>query len=227
MGRRQAREQAGPIARGVDCRRDMRHGAWTASAGERNTPALKMTATCAKHSLGVLRRGEGGRKLGVIRVTRVVQARFAAGRILKTPQEREQSDHRRCGVWGHRKGRCTRKRSYDHKYGRIMNANKLISCPGEPPTFHDIKRSFRRNERDEIVNPIRPQGAGRNRNRRRPPRGIRQRDHHATGNGARPADSRSINCWVNWMSHEFQPSTEPLCQERNSRLPIPDNGGRR
>jgi xanthine dehydrogenase YagR molybdenum-binding subunit len=94
-------------------------------------------------------------QLGVIRVTRVVSA-IAAGRILNTKTAHSQI----MGsiVWGI--GMALHEETvFDHKLGRIMNANIAEYYVPVNADVHDIKVIFV-DEPDEIINPLGIKGLG-------------------------------------------------------------------
>jgi xanthine dehydrogenase YagR molybdenum-binding subunit len=94
-------------------------------------------------------------KLGVIRVTRVVDA-VAAGRILnlKTAHSQVMGGV----VWGI--GMALHEETlYDHRFGRVMNANIAEYHVPVNADVHDIKVIFV-DEPDEIVNPLGIKGLG-------------------------------------------------------------------
>jgi xanthine dehydrogenase YagR molybdenum-binding subunit len=94
-------------------------------------------------------------QLGVIRVTRVVSA-IAAGRILNTKTGHSQI----MGgiVWGI--GMALHEETvYDHRFGRIMNANIAEYHVPVNADVHDIKVIFV-DEPDELVNPLGIKGLG-------------------------------------------------------------------
>ncbi|MDB5611044.1 MAG: xanthine dehydrogenase family protein molybdopterin-binding subunit [Bradyrhizobium sp.] len=94
-------------------------------------------------------------QLGVIRVTRVVSA-IAAGRILNTKTAHSQIMG--SVVWGI--GMALHEETvYDHKLGRIMNANIAEYHVPVNADVHDIKVIFV-DEPDEIVNPLGIKGLG-------------------------------------------------------------------
>jgi xanthine dehydrogenase YagR molybdenum-binding subunit len=94
-------------------------------------------------------------QLGVIRVTRVVSA-IAAGRILNTKTGHSQI----MGgiVWGI--GMALHEETvYDHRYGRIMNANIAEYHVPVNADVHDVKVIFV-DEPDQLVNPLGIKGLG-------------------------------------------------------------------
>jgi xanthine dehydrogenase YagR molybdenum-binding subunit len=94
-------------------------------------------------------------QLGIIRVTRVVSA-IAAGRILNTKTAHSQI----MGgiVWGI--GMALHEETlYDHRFGRIMNANIAEYHVPVNADVHDIKVIFV-DEPDEIINPLGIKGLG-------------------------------------------------------------------
>ena len=94
-------------------------------------------------------------QLGVIRVTRVVNA-VAAGRILNTKTAHSQV----MGgvVWGI--GMALHEETlFDHRFGRIMNANIAEYHVPVNADVHDIKVIFV-DEPDEIINPLGIKGLG-------------------------------------------------------------------
>jgi xanthine dehydrogenase YagR molybdenum-binding subunit len=94
-------------------------------------------------------------QLGVIRVTRVVEA-VAAGRILnlKTAHSQVMGGV----VWGI--GMALHEEAlYDHRFGRVMNANIAEYHVPVNADIHDIKVIFV-DEPDEVVNPLGIKGLG-------------------------------------------------------------------
>src|SRR5262245_1677929 len=94
-------------------------------------------------------------QLGVIRVTRVVNA-VAAGRILNAKTAHSQV----MGgvVWGI--GMALHEETlYDHRFGRVMNANIAEYHVPVNADIHDIKVIFV-DEQDEMVNPLGIKGLG-------------------------------------------------------------------
>jgi xanthine dehydrogenase YagR molybdenum-binding subunit len=94
-------------------------------------------------------------QLGVIRVTRVVSA-IAAGRILNTKTGHSQI----IGgiVWGI--GMALHEETvFDHRFGRIMNANIAEYHVPVNADIHDLKVIFV-DEPDELVNPLGIKGLG-------------------------------------------------------------------
>jgi len=94
-------------------------------------------------------------QLGVIRVTRVVSA-IAAGRVLNAKTGHSQI----MGgiVWGI--GMALHEETvYDHRFGRIMNANIAEYHMPVNADIHDIKVTFV-DEPDELVNPLGIKGLG-------------------------------------------------------------------
>jgi xanthine dehydrogenase YagR molybdenum-binding subunit len=94
-------------------------------------------------------------ELGVIRVTRVVKA-VAAGRILNVKTAHSQI----MGgvVWGI--GMALHEETlYDHRFGRVMNANIAEYHVPVNADIHDIKVIFV-DEPDEMVNPLGIKGLG-------------------------------------------------------------------
>jgi xanthine dehydrogenase YagR molybdenum-binding subunit len=94
-------------------------------------------------------------QLGVIRVTRVVSA-VAAGRILNTKTAHSQIMG--SVVWGI--GMALHEETvFDHRFGRIMNANIAEYHVPVNADVHDIKVIFV-DEPDEIINPLGVKGLG-------------------------------------------------------------------
>ena len=94
-------------------------------------------------------------QLGVIRVTRVVSA-VAAGRILNAKTAHSQVMG--SVVWGI--GMALHEETvYDHRFGRIMNANIAEYHMPVNADVHDIKVIFV-DEPDEIINPMGVKGLG-------------------------------------------------------------------
>jgi xanthine dehydrogenase YagR molybdenum-binding subunit len=94
-------------------------------------------------------------QLGVIRVTRIVSA-IAAGRILNTKTAHSQI----MGgvVWG--VGMALHEEThYDHRLGRIMNADIAEYHVPVNADIHDIQVIFV-DEPDEIINPLGVKGLG-------------------------------------------------------------------
>jgi xanthine dehydrogenase YagR molybdenum-binding subunit len=94
-------------------------------------------------------------QIGIIRVTRVVEA-VAAGRILNTKTAHSQVMG--SVVWGI--GMALHEETlYDHRFGRIMNANIAEYHVPVNADVHDIKVIFV-DEPDELVNPMGIKGIG-------------------------------------------------------------------
>ena len=111
-----------------------------------------MHTTCIRRSSS---RSKVDEQLGVVRVTRVVNA-VAAGRILNTKTAHSQM----MGgvVWGI--GMALHEETLiDHNFGRIMNANIAEYHVPVNADVHDIKVIFV-DERDELVNPLGIKGLG-------------------------------------------------------------------
>jgi xanthine dehydrogenase YagR molybdenum-binding subunit len=94
-------------------------------------------------------------QLGVIRVTRVVSA-IAAGRILNTKTASSQIMGSIVGGIGMALHEET---VFDHRFGRIMNANVAEYHMPVNADVHDIKVIFV-DERDDIINPLGIKGVG-------------------------------------------------------------------
>jgi xanthine dehydrogenase YagR molybdenum-binding subunit len=114
-----------------------------------------MTTSCTQYAFGGLRRGEGGRAARRHPRHRVVSA-VAAGRILNTKTAHSQI----MGgvVWGI--GMALHEETlFDHKFGRIMNANIAEYHVPVNADVHDIKVIFV-DEPDDIINPLGIKGVG-------------------------------------------------------------------
>jgi len=94
-------------------------------------------------------------QLGVIRVTRVVSA-VAAGRILNTKTAASQVMGSVVGGIGMALHEET---AFDHRFGRIMNANVAEYHMPVNADIHDIKVIFV-DERDDTINPLGIKGVG-------------------------------------------------------------------
>jgi xanthine dehydrogenase YagR molybdenum-binding subunit len=94
-------------------------------------------------------------QIGVIRVTRVVSA-VAAGRILNTKTAASQIMGSVVGGIGMALHEET---AYDHRFGRIMNANVAEYHMPVNADIHDIKVIFVE-ERDDTINPLGIKGVG-------------------------------------------------------------------
>jgi xanthine dehydrogenase YagR molybdenum-binding subunit len=94
-------------------------------------------------------------QIGVIRVTRVVSA-VAAGRILNTKTAASQIMGSVVGGIGMALHEET---AYDHRFGRIMNANVAEYHMPVNADIHDIKVIFV-DERDDTINPLGIKGVG-------------------------------------------------------------------
>ena len=94
-------------------------------------------------------------QLGVIRVTRVVSA-VAAGRILNTKTAASQIMGSVVGGIGMALHEET---VFDHRFGRIMNANVAEYHMPVNADIHDIKVIFV-DERDDTINPLGVKGVG-------------------------------------------------------------------
>ena len=133
----------------------MRHGGLEriAQEGKANFKALKSHAHNT-HS-AIFAEVKIDEEIGVIRVTRVVNA-VAAGRILNTKTARSQI----LGsvVWGI--GMALHEETLvDHKFGRMMNANLAEYHVPVNADVHDIEVIFV-DEPDEVINPLGIKGVG-------------------------------------------------------------------
>ena len=152
--RRQDRQQAGCEPRGLDRKRDaVRQRRAHHARGSQQVAEDKSHARNV-HS-AVFAEVKVDEELGVIRVTRVVNA-VAAGRILnlKTAHSQVMGGV----VWGI--GMALHEETlFDHRFGRVMNANIAEYHVPVNADVHDIKVIFVE-EPDEIVNPLGIKGLG-------------------------------------------------------------------
>ena len=141
--------------RGLDCGRDAARRDRQDRKGK-NQQLPGMTATHARNThSAVFAEVKVDEQLGVIRVTRVVNA-VAAGRILnpKTAHSQVMGGV----VWGI--GMALHEETlFDHRFGRIMNANIAEYHVPVNADVHDIKVIFV-DEPDEIINPMGIKGLG-------------------------------------------------------------------
>ena len=151
--RRRHRGQ-GNRARRVDRRCDAPRRRRPHRAG-RHRELQGIEVACPKHTLAVFAEVKVDEELGVIRVTRVVNA-VAAGRILNTKTARSQIMG--AVVWGI--GMALHEETlHDHEFGRIMNANIAEYHMPVNADVHDIDVIFV-DEPDALVNPLGIKGVG-------------------------------------------------------------------
>jgi xanthine dehydrogenase YagR molybdenum-binding subunit len=141
--------------RGVSIADAMRHGGLDRVACE-SDPGFKADTSHARNThSAIFAEVKIDEQLGIIRVTRVVNA-VAAGRILNTKTARSQI----MGgvVWGI--GMALHEETLvDHTFGRIMNANIAEYHVPVNADVHDIEVIFV-DEPDEIINPLGIKGVG-------------------------------------------------------------------
>ncbi len=141
--------------RGVAFADAMRHGGLDRIACE-SDPGFKADKSFARNThSAIFAEVKVDEQLGIIRVTRVVNA-VAAGRILNTKTARSQI----MGgvVWGI--GMALHEETLvDHTFGRIMNANIAEYHVPVNADVHDIEVIFVE-EPDEIINPLGIKGVG-------------------------------------------------------------------
>ena len=133
----------------------MRTAAWTASSRRQRPPSSDDGTHARNTHSAVFAEVKVDEQLGVIRVTRVVNA-VAGGRILNTKTARSQI----MGgvVWGI--GMALHEETLiDHNFGRVMNANIAEYHVPVNADVHDIKVIFV-DEPDDIVNPLGIKGLG-------------------------------------------------------------------
>jgi xanthine dehydrogenase YagR molybdenum-binding subunit len=142
-------------SRGVSIADAMRHGAVDRIEKEKTNSFPNDSSHARNTHSAVFAEVKVDEQLGVIRVTRVVSA-IAAGRILNTKTAHSQI----MGgvVWGI--GMALHEETlYDHRFGRIMNANIAEYHVPVNADVHDIKVIFV-DEPDEIINPLGIKGLG-------------------------------------------------------------------
>ena len=142
-------------ARAVSIADAMRHGAVDRIAREATIQFKDSSAYARNTHSAIFAEVMIDEELGVIRVTRVVNA-VAAGRILNTKTARSQIMG--SVVWGI--GMALHEETLlDHKFGRIMNANIAEYHVPVNADVHDIEVIFV-DELDDIVNPLGIKGLG-------------------------------------------------------------------
>jgi xanthine dehydrogenase YagR molybdenum-binding subunit len=142
-------------SRAVSIADAMRHGAVDRIEKEKTNSFPDDSSHARNTHSAVFAEVKVDEQLGVIRVTRVVSA-IAAGRILNTKTAHSQI----MGsiVWGI--GMALHEETvFDHKLGRIMNANIAEYHVPVNADVHDIKVIFV-DEPDEIINPLGIKGLG-------------------------------------------------------------------
>jgi xanthine dehydrogenase YagR molybdenum-binding subunit len=133
----------------------MRHGAMDRIEKEKTNSFPDDSSHARNAHSAVFAEVKVDEQLGVIRVTRVVSA-IAAGRILNTKTARSQIMG--SVVWGI--GMALHEETlFDHRFGRIMNANIAEYHVPVNADVQDIKVIFV-DERDEIINPLGIKGLG-------------------------------------------------------------------
>jgi xanthine dehydrogenase YagR molybdenum-binding subunit len=133
----------------------MRHGTIDRIEKEKTNSFPNDSSHARNTHSGVFAEVKVDEQIGIIRVTRVVSA-VAAGRILNTKTAHSQV----MGgvVWGI--GMALHEETvYDHRFGRIMNANIAEYHVPVNADVHDIKVIFV-DEPDEIINPMGIKGLG-------------------------------------------------------------------
>src|SRR4051794_36858865 len=143
------------VGRAASITEAMRHGA-TDRIEEETANSFPDDNSNARHThSAVWGEGKGEEQLGVIRVTRIVSA-IAAGRILNTKTAHSQLMEG--VVWGI--GMALHEETlFDHRFGRVMNANIAEYHVPVNADIHDIEVIFV-DEPDEIVNPLGIKGLG-------------------------------------------------------------------
>jgi xanthine dehydrogenase YagR molybdenum-binding subunit len=151
-GKIASRKDAG---RAVPIADAMRHGAVDRIEKEKGNSFKNDTAHARNTHAAAFAEVKVDEQLGVIRVTRVVSA-VAAGRILNLNTARSQI----MGgvVWGIGMA-LHEETAYDHRFGRIMNANIAEYHVPVNADVHDIEVIFV-DEPDEIINPLGIKGLG-------------------------------------------------------------------
>jgi xanthine dehydrogenase YagR molybdenum-binding subunit len=142
-------------SRGVSITDAMRHGAVDRIEKEKTNSFPDDSSHARNTHSAVFAEVKVDEQLGIIRVTRVVSA-IAAGRILNTKTAHSQI----MGgvVWGI--GMALHEETlYDHRFGRIMNANIAEYHVPVNADVHDIKVIFV-DEPDELINPLGIKGLG-------------------------------------------------------------------
>jgi xanthine dehydrogenase YagR molybdenum-binding subunit len=142
-------------SRAVSIAQAMRHGAVDRIAQERATTFANNGAYSHNTHSAIFAEVMVDEQLGVIRVTRVVNA-VAAGRILNPKTAGSQI----MGgvVWGI--GMALHEETHiDHRFGRIMNANIAEYHVPVNADIHDIQVIFVE-EPDELINPMGIKGVG-------------------------------------------------------------------
>jgi xanthine dehydrogenase YagR molybdenum-binding subunit len=142
-------------SRAVSIADAMRHGAIDRIEKEKTNSFPDDSSHARNTHSAVFAEVKVDEQLGIIRVTRVVSA-VAAGRILNTKTAHSQI----MGgvVWGI--GMALHEETlYDHRFGRIMNANIAEYHVPVNADVHDIKVIFV-DEPDEIINPLGIKGLG-------------------------------------------------------------------
>jgi xanthine dehydrogenase YagR molybdenum-binding subunit len=145
----------GDANRAVSIVEAMRHGVVDRIEQEKTNSFPEDSAHARNTHSAVFAEVKVDEQLGVIRVTRVVNA-VAAGRILNTKTAHSQV----MGgvVWGI--GMALHEETvFDHRFGRIMNANIAEYHVPVNADVHDIKVIFV-DEPDEMVNPMGIKGLG-------------------------------------------------------------------
>ncbi len=133
----------------------MRHGAVDRIEGESTASFKESKAHAHNTHAAIFAEVKVDEELGVIRVTRVVEA-VAAGRILNTKTARSQIMG--AAVWGI--GMALHEETLlDHEFGRIMNANIAEYHVPVNADVHDIEVIFV-DEPDALVNPLGIKGVG-------------------------------------------------------------------
>jgi xanthine dehydrogenase YagR molybdenum-binding subunit len=143
------------ISRAVSIADAMRHGARDRIEQESTTDFKDDTSYARNTHSAIFAEVKVDEQLGVIRVTRIVNA-VAAGRILNTKTAHSQIMG--SVVWGI--GMALHEETLvDHNFGRVMNANIAEYHVPVNADVHDIEVIFV-DEPDEIINPLGIKGIG-------------------------------------------------------------------
>jgi xanthine dehydrogenase YagR molybdenum-binding subunit len=151
-GKLQSKKDA---AHGLSITDIMRHGAVDRITQEKATTFADDQSKAHNTHSAVFAEVKVDEQLGIVRVTRVVNA-VAAGRILNTKTASSQIMGAVVGGIGMALHEETQ---IDHKFGRIMNADMAEYHVPVNADVHDIKVIFV-DERDDTVNPMGIKGVG-------------------------------------------------------------------
>ena len=139
----------------ADRRRHARTARWIASRSRKKTSSRRTKSHAQNTHSAIFAEVKIDEQLGVIRVTRVVNA-VAAGRILNTKTAHSQIMG--SVVWGI--GMALHEETlFDHRFGRIMNANIAEYHVPVNADIHDIDVIFVE-EPDALINPLGIKGLG-------------------------------------------------------------------